>query len=99
MSSRNLRLNEEERKKAPAIFKVLHTIKALFKTGDIQLLKENAKQELIEAGFKVDYIEIAEASNLRIAANYETNKTYIALVAAFLNEVRLIDNLILNDVN
>ncbi len=99
MSSRNLRLNEAERKMAPLIYKTLQFIKNHFKTVDFRHLKENAQLELNKSGFKVDYIEIAEAENFNIPDKYIENKKLVVLCAAFLNEVRLIDNIILNDAN
>ncbi|MBL7721162.1 MAG: pantoate--beta-alanine ligase, partial [Chitinophagaceae bacterium] len=47
-------------------------------------------------GFRVDYIEIADAKTLKAVNNWDGKKKLVALVAAFLNEVRLIDNLLLN---
>lgn len=96
MSSRNLRLNPEERKKADSIFKALSYINTNFKAGKIEVLKQNAVSILKENGFTVDYVEIADASSLEeIKIRYGKQKP-VALVAAFLNEIRLIDNLILN---
>jgi pantoate--beta-alanine ligase len=51
---------------------------------------------LIENGFKPDYIEIASANNLEIINDWDGEKKVVALIAGFLNEVRLIDNLPLN---
>ncbi|MBC7888363.1 MAG: pantoate--beta-alanine ligase [Ferruginibacter sp.] len=98
MSSRNMRLNESERKKAPVIYEALFSIKKDIKNGNFEQLKKRAKQLLTDAGFKIDYLEIFETGNFQIAGNYDSKKTFIALAAAYLNEVRLIDNIILNDV-
>lgn len=97
MSSRNLRLNKSERIMAPLVYKSLLFIKDKFETVDIKELKIKASQQLTAAGFKVDYVEIAASENLHIIEKYTPQKTYVALVAAFLNEVRLIDNIILNE--
>ena len=97
MSSRNMRLNKEERKKAPAIYQSLRYIKENLKKGDINQLKTIASTKLAEQGFKIDYIEIADAGTLQPADQWDGKQKLVALAAAFLNEVRLIDNLLLND--
>ena len=67
MSSRNLNLNAEERKIAPLLFKTISSGMPL----------TQMYVQLINNGFKVDYLEIME------------NRL---LVAAYLGDVRLIDN-------
>ncbi|MBK9380528.1 MAG: pantoate--beta-alanine ligase [Chitinophagaceae bacterium] len=96
MSSRNVRLNEDERIKATAIFRNLSFIKENLTTGDLKGLKETAFRNLSEAGFNVDYIEIADANDLSIIDDWDGQKKLVALAAAFMTEVRLIDNILLN---
>ncbi|WP_462253586.1 pantoate--beta-alanine ligase [Ferruginibacter sp.] len=96
MSSRNIRLNNEERKKAVKISEVLFFIKKEIKPGYIEDLKERAVQYLTAEDFKVDYIAIATADTLEVLENWDGKRPIVALVAAFLNEVRLIDNMLLN---
>ena len=96
MSSRNMRLNEAEREKAVFIFKsLLYTKENIGSTG-IETIKNNAIYMLAGEGFRVDYIEIADAKTLEPASNWDGNQKLVALAAAYLNEVRLIDNLLLN---
>ena len=96
MSSRNLRLDKNERQQAPEIFKAMQIVKKDILPGEVANLKHAASQKLTEAGFKVDYVEIADANTLRIITNWDGKENIVVLVAAFLNEVRLIDNLLLN---
>jgi pantoate--beta-alanine ligase len=96
MSSRNMRLNNEERKKAVKISEVLFFIKKEIKTGYIEDLKERAVNYLSAEGFKVDYIAIATADTLEVLENWDGERPIVALAAAYLNEVRLIDNMQLN---
>ncbi|MES1214632.1 MAG: pantoate--beta-alanine ligase, partial [Bacteroidota bacterium] len=63
-SSRNLRLPEEGRRKAPVIYKSITMIKSELQKGNIEVLKKRAQAMLEEDGFKIDYIEIANTSNL-----------------------------------
>lgn len=95
MSSRNLRLNVTERIDALKIIETLKKIKREVTTENIEQIKINAQNYLTENGYKVDYIEIADADTLEIVKSWDGNKKMVALVAAYLNEVRLIDNIIL----
>lgn len=95
MSSRNMRLSAEERAMAPTVFKCLQQIKENLKPGQLDEVKEKALQLLITTGFRPDYIEIADANNLSLIDDWDGKQRLVALVAAFLNEVRLIDNMII----
>lgn len=94
MSSRNMRLNEEERKRAVKISGTLAFIKKELKKGYLEDLKERAKQYLSAEGFKVDYVEIADAVTLEPMENNDGKTVLVALIAASLNDVRLIDNML-----
>jgi pantoate--beta-alanine ligase len=96
MSSRNMRLNDEERKKATAIYQTLCYIKDKLNNGSLLQLKEKGTAMLTEKGFKVDYVEIADADNLQPVDHWDGKQKLVALAAAHLNQVRLIDNILLN---
>jgi len=96
MSSRNRRLDEADRKTAAAINKTLSGIKQGLNKGPLEMLIKDANDRLIAAGFKVDYVEIADASSLLPVRNWDGSQHLVALVAAFLRDVRLIDNMKLN---
>lgn len=96
MSSRNIRLKEDERKKAVAIFQSLLFIRDNLKKGDLSVLKHEANSLLTKNGFKTDYIEIAGANDLSLVNEWDGKIKLVAVAAAFLNEVRLIDNMLLN---
>lgn len=96
MSSRNMRLNEEERKKATAIYQTLCYIKDKLDNVSLPQLKEQGTIMLTEEGFKVDYVEIADADNLQPADHWDGKQKLVALAAAHLDQVRLIDNILLN---
>jgi pantoate--beta-alanine ligase len=97
MSSRNLRLGIDERKKAVSIFETLSMMKEEIKPGNIRPLKLKAAQQLTEKGFLVDYTEIADADSLELKDEWDGNTSLVALIAAFNGKVRLIDNMILTD--
>jgi pantoate--beta-alanine ligase len=83
MSSRNLRLSAADREKATTIYKALQLIQA-------GKSRQEAVQLLTEQGFKIDYVELADRTTL--APREKTPA--VALIAAFLGEVRLIDNML-----
>lgn len=94
MSSRNLRLNEEQRKLAPSVFKELNIIKENIRHQSLEALKKNASEQLTLKGFRVDYVEIANADDLSPASS--ATGSLVALAAATTGTIRLIDNLVLN---
>jgi pantoate--beta-alanine ligase len=96
MSSRNMRLKEHERKKASVIFQALVYIKQNLQRGDLTDLKHKACLMLIQEGLKIDYVEIADAHTLHLADKWDGKQELVALAAAYLNDVRLIDNMLLN---
>ena len=95
MSSRNMRLNEMERQKALCIIESLILIKNNIVPGKLDDLKNEATEFLKKNGYKVDYTEIAEAETLELQHEWDGKNKLVALVAAYLNDVRLIDNIIL----
>ena len=97
MSSRNIRLSDEDRKQALKIFETLLFIKKNLNPGDLKRLKQLSVQNLTDAGFTVDYVEIANAGNLKIIDDWDGNTKLVAVAAAFLGNVRLIDNMLLQD--
>ena len=94
MSSRNRRLNENEKTKSLSIYNALTFLKSNLSKGDLHLLKNEATSMLIAAGFDVDYVEITD-NNLTILENWDGQTNAVGLIAATINQIRLIDNLIL----
>ena len=96
MSSRNMHLNKPERERAAKISETLLFIKKEIKAGYIEDLKERAFQYLAAEGFRVDYVAIADADSLEFLEYWDGKRKIVALAAAYLNEIRLIDNMLLN---
>jgi pantoate--beta-alanine ligase len=93
MSSRNMRLNEGEKRTATTIFECLNYLKTNIAKGSLQQTKQKAIEMLQQKGFVVDYVEIVNEENLEIVENWNSSAKLSALVAATLNQVRLIDNM------
>jgi len=96
MSSRNLRLDAAARKKAVLIIESLRKIKDTIKEGNFTSITSQAIEHLNQQNFKVDYVQIANATDLQPITVWDGKQKAVLLVAAFIEEVRLIDNLLLN---
>jgi len=97
LSSRNQYLSDEERKIAPALYKILcETLEqALSKKDNYDVLCATATKQLLDSGFeKVDYVAIRNKNSLNIPSGKESH--LIVLAAAFLGKTRLIDNVSLS---
>lgn len=96
MSSRNMRLSLLDREIATTIYKCLTTIKQDCNQGITwPVIKEKATQLLTSVGFVIDYVELADANTLQPAHATIYQGSRVALIAAFLHEVRLIDNMLI----
>ncbi len=91
-----MRLSNEEKEKAGVIYKSLQMIKESVGKENPETLEHKAQIMLEAAGLKADYVEIVNAENLSPMKEWDQHKKAVALIAAFMNEVRLIDNMLLN---
>ena len=91
MSSRNVLLQPEERKKAVLISQVLFSIQDLWKSRPIAEIIDLAKQKFEHSSLDLEYIEIADSANLQSLEDY-SGKPAVACIAARIGKVRLIDN-------
>ena len=92
MSSRNQYLSEAEKTTAGEIYHTLVDIKHSLENGrnDFTTLCEQAKQNIEQKGFDIDYIEICREIDLMPAQS--SDKVLRILMAAQLGPARLIDN-------
>jgi pantoate--beta-alanine ligase len=93
-----MRLNPAARHEATAIYRALSGIKNKLQPGLLDALNAAAAAELEAQGFRVDYVAIADAGTLQPVSLWDGQQPLVALAAAFLGEVRLIDNLPLTEV-
>ncbi len=93
MSSRNARLSDAQRRQAPKLHQTLRKIAEVVRLGgrDFRKLESKGIEMLQKDGFCVDYLEICRAVDLQPASAGDPEP--IVLVAAWLGETRLIDNL------
>ena len=96
MSSRNRLLNEIQRKEAVILFQLLNQTKENYLNKNIPELKFEFETELAKhPDFKLDYFEIADGKSLQPLLDKNSEEPR-AFVAAFLGNVRLIDNVALS---
>ncbi|MFR0717387.1 pantoate--beta-alanine ligase [Enterobacterales bacterium BD_CKDN230030183-1A_HGKHYDSX7] len=96
LSSRNGYLTPEERATAPVVYRTLKQMGEAIVAGqvDFPALVEQGKQQLQTAGLRPDYLEVRHAVTLRPATFGD--RDLVILVAAYLGNTRLIDNLYLH---
>jgi len=96
MSSRNIRLTEEQRKAAPFIYKTLKKAKKKFGTKNAEevtkwVQKKFRKHPVLE----LEYFVIADEKSLKQITEKDKNNEARAFIAVYAGNIRLIDNLAL----
>lgn len=94
MSSRNQRLNPEEREAAKIIYETLVKVNDWFRVITIPEINERV-QEIFDdqPGMKLEYFEIADEATLKQTDFFYKDKSYRAFIVVFVGDVRLIDNM------
>jgi len=93
LSSRNQYLSVAQRKQASALYGALQKIEKDIRAGEHNYIRctEAAVRSLTALGFRVDYCGVARTSDLMVAT--AADHSLVVLIAAYLGETRLIDNL------
>lgn len=96
MSSRNVRLTEEQRLCAPTIYRALLKAQVAWKTGvrNPQRLEKIVLEQLDDA-ISIDYLSICHPKNLIPLDLQHQEETALIAIAVLIGPIRLIDNLIL----
>ena len=95
MSSRNVYLSEQNRINSLALFKSLTRAKAQFEQSSVSQIKNDAFEFLRSSpGIDPEYFEIYDAKTFK-AVSSKSAESIIALVAARVGNIRIIDNMIL----
>lgn len=93
LSSRNMRLSDEEREDALILWKTLNYIKENKTAYSPVELKKQAINFFNQGKLELEYLEIVTAETLEIASDWSTEN--VCCIAAYCGKVRLIDNLLL----
>jgi pantoate--beta-alanine ligase len=97
MSSRNERLNAQEREQAAIIFQTLNVAKEKFMIKSATSVSEWVQKSFEKNPiFTLEYFVIADEATLLPCLRKNKNKKYRAFIAIVVNNIRLIDTISLN---
>lgn len=97
LSSRNMRLSEQGKKQALALYRALTYIKTHFQQESPTTLVEKATEIIHQdPALEIEYIAICESRTLKETREIDFSVSHVALLVVWLEGVRLIDNIILN---
>jgi len=101
LSSRNMRLSEAGKRTALALPRSLQYVKDhIHDPIPLAEIKKEALKILTDTdGLNVEYFAICESSSLKEVNHIDFSKQHVALVTAWVEGVRLIDNMILNNLS
>ncbi|WP_343555979.1 pantoate--beta-alanine ligase [Sphingobacterium sp.] len=101
LSSRNMRLSEAGKRTALALSRSLQYVKDhIHDPIPLAEIKKEALKILTDTdGLSVEYFAICESSSLKEVNHIDFSKQHVALVTAWVEGVRLIDNMILNNLS
>ena len=93
LSSRNRFISDEERPRANQLYRTLSWVRDQIQQGDRDFpkLEELGKKQVIEAGFRPDYLSVCDAQKLEPALDDDADLAILG--ALFTDRARLIDNL------
>ncbi len=95
MSSRNRRLTESQRVISAVIYQCLVSIQSKQQTDRFAIVKKECEDLLAAKGLATEYVALADARDLTLLGDYQTDAPMVALIAARIGEIRLIDNILL----
>jgi pantoate--beta-alanine ligase len=98
MSSRNIFLTDEDRKKALLLFQSLNEADKLINNGErntLSIIKKMNSRFIPEKSVQLNYIGIVEVDSFSEIEFLEAGKSYFILIAAKVGKTRLIDNLLI----
>ena len=95
MSSRNRRLSESQRSVAGLLYQCLVSVQSKCRISSFSVVQKQCLDLLRDKGFSPEYIALADADTLEAIDDYDMNRRMVALIAAKIGRIRLIDNLLL----
>jgi pantoate--beta-alanine ligase len=95
MSSRNMRLSEEEREQAQAISAALFNARAQCQDlAPLKVADQGMEALVLAEGVNPEYFEVVDADSLQVLESWEGVHRVLIAAAAFVGPVRLIDNVL-----
>lgn len=99
MSSRNRRLSEAQRSLSAMIYQCLVSIETKAGIAPFELVQKECIELLEKKGFRPEYVALADAETLGALSDYDNSRQMVALIAAWIGKIRLIDNMVLHQEN
>lgn len=94
MSSRNTRLNDDQRFNAAEIFKTLQLSMELAKNNEVETCIKFVIEKINNVdGLDVEYFEIVDGHTLLPVTSWNSSSSIVGCIAVFCGDVRLIDNI------
>ncbi len=93
MSSRNMRLSEDEKQASTLIYKTLHQVNDWTKNLSVSKIKEKVENIFNQGEMVLEYFMIADEETLKEVDFLSENKNYRAFIVVNVGKVRLIDNM------
>ncbi len=100
MSSRNERLSDTQKTEAALIYKTLQDVKSKIQTKNTETIIEELTQYVSSVfdnhpDFELEYFKIVDSENLQTAQQIKNDCQYRAFIATYIDNVRLIDNVLI----
>lgn len=93
MSSRNMRLSEEDREEAKIIHETLLQVNEWFRVVTIPEIKKRVEEIFAKTKYQLEYFIIADEDTLKETDFFYFEKKYRAFIVVNVDGVRLIDNM------
>jgi len=94
LSSRNTRLNAEQRQQALQISKTLFDSKEYARTHTLEETRRYVENRIDNAeGLRLEYFEVVDGNTLQTVTQWEDSAYIVGCITVFCGEVRLIDNI------
>lgn len=95
MSSRNVRIDPKLRPLAPTLYQTLLEAKKMYPRYTPKQIESHCGKKILDAGFNLEYFSLVHSSSLQSVTQWGDATSTVACVAAWLGDIRLIDNMIL----
>ncbi len=97
LSSRNARIDPALRPKAGTLYQALQKARKLYPRYRPAEVEEKCATLIRDQGFRLEYFTLADGITLQPVSAWDQHEKIVALVAAWLGEVRLIDNEVIKE--
>lgn len=96
MSSRNMRLDKQERIIASMVPRIMQQANVIVKENSIAAAKQFVSEITSKVNImKLDYFEVCDAETLNNLPDFDSKQKAVSLIAVFVGNIRLIDNWII----